>query len=56
MKNTSFSKKKTTKTLKEVDFWEFYAYPLGKKHVLLLGMPPFTGSNYIRKKGLKNNF
>ena len=36
----------------KIDFWEFYAYiSIGEKtYVLSLGMPPFTGSNYIRKK------
>ena len=31
---------------------EFYASLLGKKHVLSLGMPPFTDSKYMRKTGL----
>ena len=34
-----------------IDNWEFYASPLRKKtYVLSLGMPPFIGSKYIRKK------
>ena len=34
----------------QTDYWEFYASQLGKRYVLSLGMPSFTGSTYIRKK------
>ena len=36
----------------QIDSWEFYASPLGKRHVLSLGMPPFMVSNYmyVRRK------
>ena len=36
----------------KIDFWEIYASPLGRNIHFSLGMPPFTGSNYIREKGM----
>ena len=34
--------RKSTKTVMQTFFWNFFASPLG--------MPPFTGSNYFKEK------
>ena len=39
----------------QTGYWEFYASLLGKKYDLSLGMPPFMGSKYLRKKDLPCN-
>ena len=45
MKNIYFQRK-SSKTLRQIDNWEFM---LLLSYVLSLGIPPFIGSNYIRK-------
>ena len=49
VKDTSI-KKKINKPLMQTDYWEFLLLHWEKTYDLSLGMPPFTGSNYIRKK------
>ena len=50
MKDTSISKK-INKTINADRLLGILCFSIGKKrYVLSLGMPPFTGSNYIRKK------
>ena len=38
----------------QANYWELHASQMGKnlQYILSLGMPPFTSSNNIRKKGL----
>ena len=37
----------------QTDYWEFYALHWEKRYVLSLGMPPYTGNDYIREKNQK---